>query len=64
FHPTLPLVASCSGQRKFELMPEEPNMDEQTSHKTNHDNSFKVWKVMGQYEWHHYDVVSDNIQLL
>ncbi|CAG8795918.1 6433_t:CDS:2, partial [Racocetra persica] len=64
FHPYSPLIASCSGQRKFDFLmngntkinfPE--NNDKLDSLETGivEDNSLKIWKVEGNFEWHLYE---------
>ncbi|CAG8638688.1 10597_t:CDS:10, partial [Cetraspora pellucida] len=63
FHPYSPLIASCSGQRKFDFLVNEnikinfiENNDQLCSLEADivEDNSLKIWKVEGNFEWHLY----------
>ncbi|CAG8718876.1 23691_t:CDS:10, partial [Cetraspora pellucida] len=63
FHPYSPLIASCSGQRKFDFLVNEnikinfiENNDQLGSLEADivEDNSLKIWKVEGNFEWHLY----------
>ncbi|KAI8889136.1 WD40 repeat-like protein [Backusella circina FSU 941] len=64
FNPIYPVIASCSGQRKFEL----PRMDDDSDNESDDDesddedddeiiidNTLKAWRVPGQYQWFGYD---------
>ncbi|CAG8810636.1 31722_t:CDS:10 [Gigaspora margarita] len=68
FHPYSPLIASCSGQRRFDYLingnikidftdNNNSNLDslEIKSICNDIDNSLKIWKVEGNYEWHLYE---------
>ncbi|CAG8512173.1 15438_t:CDS:10 [Dentiscutata erythropus] len=69
FHPYSPLIASCSGQRKFDLLVNENIKIDFTDNNSKldsleikskcnnivQDNSLKIWKVEGNYEWHLYE---------
>lgn len=55
FNPVYPwLIASTSGQRKFEVDDDDTNSEDDTS-MTAVDNSLKVWRVCGRSEWYTYD---------
>ncbi|KAG0761078.1 hypothetical protein G6F29_010857 [Rhizopus arrhizus] len=43
FNPVYPIMATCSGQRKFNFEDEEVI-----------DNSLRTWRVPGEYEWFNY----------
>ncbi|KAL0085949.1 WD40-repeat-containing domain protein [Phycomyces blakesleeanus] len=45
FNPVYPVIATTSGQRKFTVGSDE---DQDLTI----DNSIKIWKTHGQYEWH------------
>ncbi|ORY06980.1 WD40 repeat-like protein [Basidiobolus meristosporus CBS 931.73] len=44
FHPTLPLLLTCSGQRKFQISEDDEELTI--------DNSLKIWKVPASYNWY------------
>lgn len=52
-HPTLPLIASCSGQRKFKLINGDISENDQNQNITS-DNSLKIWRAKGDYAWCYY----------
>ncbi|RHZ84437.1 hypothetical protein Glove_81g47 [Diversispora epigaea] len=60
FHPFLPLITSCSGQRKFEFPLD--NIENNNEFKHKQDNSLKIWKVEGKYEWNYYNV-EENVKM-
>ncbi len=45
FHPTLPVLSSTSGQRKFVEISDDDNEDLFYLNKDNHENSLKLWWV-------------------
>lgn len=51
FHPTFPLIASCSGQRKFKLIGGDKLENDQN---ITSDNSLKIWRAEGNYAWCYY----------
>ncbi|GES93892.1 telomerase Cajal body protein 1-like [Rhizophagus clarus] len=52
FHPTFPLIASCSGQRKFKLIDGDKLENDQS---ITSDNSLKFWRAEGNYAWCYYN---------
>ncbi|KAI9260309.1 WD40-repeat-containing domain protein [Helicostylum pulchrum] len=56
FNPVYPVIATCSGQRKFTLpqdsSDEDEDMDEE---KVIIDNTLKTWRVPGEYQWYMYE---------
>lgn len=55
FNPVYPVIASCSGQRKFVLPQDESDSDDEEEEQVI-DNTLKVWRIPGQYQWYTYDV--------
>lgn len=58
FNPVYPVIASCSGQRKFSLPDNSSSEDEDTMDLDDQviiDNTLKHWRVPGQYEWYPYE---------
>jgi hypothetical protein len=52
-----PVVATCSGQRKFNL-PVDSDTDSDVEGMQEDiiiDNTLKTWRVPGQYEWFTYE---------
>ncbi|KAG9289033.1 hypothetical protein G9A89_015582 [Geosiphon pyriformis] len=57
FHRALPLLVSCSGQRKYHTVDENDLKMMENSwsrQKSKSDNSLKIWKIYGNYEWYPY----------
>ncbi|EPB88795.1 hypothetical protein HMPREF1544_04435 [Mucor circinelloides 1006PhL] len=52
FNPVYPVIATCSGQRKFRLPCADSDSEEEDMII---DNTLKTWRVSGQYEWFSYD---------
>jgi hypothetical protein len=46
------LIATCSGQRKFSIPNDSEDEDEEEEEVI--DNTLKVWRMTGQYEWFSY----------
>ncbi|GAN04172.1 WD domain, G-beta repeat-containing protein [Mucor ambiguus] len=58
FNPVYPVIATCSGQRKFRLPCQESDSEEEEEEEEEDmiiDNTLKAWRVNGQYEWFSYD---------
>ncbi|KAI8078292.1 WD40-repeat-containing domain protein [Gilbertella persicaria] len=54
FNPIYPVLATCSGQRKFRL----PILDSDESDNEEEiivDNTLKTWRIPGQYKWYSYE---------
>ncbi|XP_013421157.1 telomerase Cajal body protein 1 [Lingula anatina] len=45
FHPSLPLLATASGQRHFEISDDEDEEEEKMLNQTVEDNSLRLWKL-------------------
>ncbi|KAI9472107.1 MAG: WD40-repeat-containing domain protein [Benjaminiella poitrasii] len=57
-NPVYPVVATCSGQRKFQLETDDDDSDDDSvleDELVMVDNSIKIWRMKGEYEWHSYD---------
>ncbi|CAG8528873.1 7927_t:CDS:10 [Funneliformis mosseae] len=52
-HPSLQLIASCSGQRKFKSI--DAVISKEQNRNITSDNSLKVWKAKGDYTWRYYN---------
>lgn len=66
FNPVYPVIATCSGQRKFALpkdsSDEEDEEDEEDMDKdVIIDNTIKTWRVPGQYEWYAYPLQAEEM---
>ncbi|KAI7889516.1 WD40-repeat-containing domain protein [Mucor mucedo] len=61
FNPVYPVIASCSGQRKFVLPQDESDESDDDEDEQVIDNTLKVWRVSGQYQWYTYDVESTDM---
>ncbi|CAJ0651657.1 14200_t:CDS:10 [Entrophospora sp. SA101] len=66
FHPYFPLLASCSGQRRFEFFDDTFYCNKSTNQKDILidkdqekflDNSLKIWKIEGNYECYLYNTI-------
>jgi hypothetical protein len=55
FNPVYPVLATCSGQRKFRLPGNEDDDEEKEEDMEVIDNTVKTWRVPGQYEWYSYE---------
>lgn len=53
-----PVIATCSGQRKFRLPCQEDSDEDEDEEETIIDNTLKTWRVNGQYEWFSYEDTS------
>ncbi|CAI2175811.1 1769_t:CDS:10 [Funneliformis geosporum] len=58
-HPSFPLIASCSGQRKFKSIDAFISKDQNRN--TTSDNSLKVWRAKGDYAWRYYNTGGENL---
>lgn len=60
FNPVYPVIATCSGQRKFRLPCQDSEEDDEEEDDDEEeeiivDNTLKTWRVNGQYEWYSYE---------
>lgn len=65
FNPVYPVVATCSGQRKFISSYESDssgNEEEVEDEVHIIDNSLKTWRIPGKYEWFSYEGTVLNVQ--
>ncbi|KAF1801250.1 WD40-repeat-containing domain protein [Mucor lusitanicus] len=62
FNPVYPVMATCSGQRKFRLPCQESDSEEEEEQDIKIDNTLKTWRVNGQYEWFPYDTTEEEPQ--
>ncbi|CAO3678076.1 unnamed protein product [Rhizopus stolonifer] len=53
FNPIYPMIATCSGQRKF-VLPQDSDDEEEEEEEKMIDNTLKTWRVPGEYEWFAY----------
>ncbi|KAI8364078.1 WD40-repeat-containing domain protein [Blakeslea trispora] len=60
FNPVYPVIATCSGQRKFDVSFDDSDESEQEE-ETVIDNTLKNWRVSGQYEWYTYEQTLDTV---
>ena len=54
FNPVYPVIATCSGQRKF-VIPSDSEDEEDMEEDVIIDNTLKAWRVPGDYEWFYYE---------
>ncbi|KAG0170408.1 Telomerase Cajal body protein 1 [Apophysomyces sp. BC1034] len=54
FNPTVPLIATTSGQRKYSNADSSGSEDD-TMESDIVDNSLKIWRIHGQYSWYSYE---------
>ncbi|KAG2204929.1 hypothetical protein INT46_005355 [Mucor plumbeus] len=60
FNPVYPIIATCSGQRKFRLSCQDSEKDDEEEDDDEEeeiivDNTLKTWRVNGHYEWYSYE---------
>ncbi|KAI8050045.1 WD40-repeat-containing domain protein [Thamnidium elegans] len=55
FNPVYPVIATCSGQRKFTLPQDDSSDEDMDEEKAIIDNTLKTWRVPGQYQWYAYE---------
>ncbi|KAI8089540.1 WD40-repeat-containing domain protein [Halteromyces radiatus] len=57
FNPVYPsILATCSGQRKFDIGYLSDSDDDYDMNEETVDNSLKLWQLAGQYEWYSMDM--------
>lgn len=69
FNPVYPVIATCSGQRKFTSPVDDSSSDDEDEREDDKmseikeeliiDNTIKTWRVPGQYEWYAYPQQED-----